>query len=68
MGGDLNAMTSSEQTAFVAKVLAADTPLALDILADILLNPASMPRSSRARRSVIVQEIGAYKDSRRAGP
>ncbi|MDP1911562.1 MAG: insulinase family protein, partial [Hyphomicrobium sp.] len=35
-GGDLNAATSVEQTAYYAHVLADDAPLALDILADIL--------------------------------
>ena len=63
VGGDLNAMTSSEQTAFVAKVLAPDTPLALDILADILLQPSFDPEELRREQDVIVQEIGAYKDS-----
>ena len=63
VGGDLNAMTSSEQTAFVAKVLAADTPLALDILSDILLEPSFDAEELGREQDVIVQEIGAYKDS-----
>jgi predicted Zn-dependent peptidase len=63
VGGDLNAMTSSEQTAFVAKVLAADTPLALDILSDILLEPSFDPEELKREQDVIIQEIGAYKDS-----
>ena len=63
VGGDLNAMTSSEQTAFVAKVLAQDTHLALDILADILLEPSFDAEELGREQDVIVQEIGAYKDS-----
>jgi predicted Zn-dependent peptidase len=63
VGGDLNAMTSSEQTAFVAKVLAADAPLALDILSDILLEPSFDAEELAREQDVIVQEIGAYKDS-----
>jgi len=63
VGGDLNAMTSSEQTAFVAKVLAQDTSLALDLLSDILLEPSFDPEELRREQDVIVQEIGAYKDS-----
>src|SRR5487761_2572280 len=35
-GGDLNAATGVEQTAYYARVLAADCDLAIDILADIL--------------------------------
>jgi len=63
VGGDLNAMTSSEQTAFVAKVLATDTPLALDILADILLEPVFDAEELKREQDVIIQEIGAYKDA-----
>src|ERR1700754_1766949 len=39
VGGDLNAATSSETTAYYARVLKADVPLALDVLSDILANP-----------------------------
>ncbi|MBV8768928.1 MAG: insulinase family protein, partial [Hyphomicrobiales bacterium] len=49
--------------AFVAKVLAADTPLALDILSDILLEPSFDAEELGREQDVIVQEIGAYKDS-----
>ena len=35
----LNAYTSREQTAFHARVLKDDVPLALDIIADILIQP-----------------------------
>src|ERR1700749_2289601 len=63
VGGDLNAMPPPEQTAFVAKVLAADTPLALDILSDILLEPSFDTEELGREQDVIVQEIGAYKDS-----
>src|ERR1700704_4843757 len=38
VGGHLNAYTSRESTAYCAKVLKEDLPLALDILADILLH------------------------------
>ena len=40
VGGDLNAATSAETTAYYARVLKADVPLALDVLADILSEPA----------------------------
>src|SRR5205085_12297152 len=35
-GGDLNAATGVESTAYYARVLKADVPLALDVLSDIL--------------------------------
>ena len=40
VGGDLNAATSAENTAYYARMLKADVPLALDVLADILSEPA----------------------------
>ena len=39
VGGHLNAYTSREQTAYFAKVLKEDLPLAVNILGDILQNP-----------------------------
>src|SRR6202007_2720258 len=44
VGGILNAYTGREQTAFHARILKNDVPLALDIIADILINPAYQSR------------------------
>jgi predicted Zn-dependent peptidase len=63
VGGDLNAATSSEMTAYYARVLKADVPLALDVLADILSDPLFDTDELRREQSVIVQEIGAAEDS-----
>ena len=63
VGGDLNAATSAESTAYYARVLKGDVPLALDVLADILSEPA-FDRDELAReQNVIVQEIGAVADT-----
>src|SRR5689334_25132010 len=43
VGGDLNAATSVETTAYYARVLKADVPLALDVLSDILADPSFDP-------------------------
>lgn len=61
-GGDLNAATSVEQTAYYARVLAADTGLALDILADILTDSVLDPAELEREKDVILQEIGAVED------
>ena len=62
-GGDLNAATGVEQTAYYAHLLAEDAGLALDILADILTN-STFPREELEReKSVILQEIGAVEDT-----
>lgn len=63
VGGDLNAATSTETTAYYARVLKADVPLALDVLADILANPAFDADELEREKSVIAQEIGAAQDT-----
>ncbi|MGV1015364.1 MAG: M16 family metallopeptidase, partial [Methyloceanibacter sp.] len=63
VGGDLNASTGVDSTAYYARVLRKDLPLALDILSDILLTPR-FDRTELAReRDVILQEIAAALDS-----
>lgn len=62
-GGDLNAATSTETTAYYARVLASDTGLALDILADILTDSTFDPQELEREKSVILQEIGAVEDT-----
>jgi predicted Zn-dependent peptidase len=63
VGGDLNAATSVESTAYFARVLKADVPLALDVLSDILSEPTFDPEELRREQNVIVQEIGATEDA-----
>jgi predicted Zn-dependent peptidase len=63
VGGDLNASTSVETTAYYARVLRADVPLALDVLSDILAEPAFDPEELIREQNVIVQEIGATEDA-----
>src|SRR3974390_1960068 len=63
VGGDLNAATSIETTAYYARVLRADVPLALDVLADILSDSTFEPQELQSEQNVIVQEIGAVADT-----
>ncbi|HET9716820.1 MAG TPA: pitrilysin family protein [Pseudolabrys sp.] len=63
VGGDLNAATSIESTGYFARVLRADVPLALDVLADILTEPTFDAEELRREQNVIVQEIGATEDA-----
>jgi predicted Zn-dependent peptidase len=63
VGGDLNAATGAETTAYYARVLKADVPLALDVLSDILSEPAFERDELVREQNVIVQEIGAVADS-----
>lgn len=63
VGGDLNAATSLEMTSYFARVLKADVPLALELIADILLNPKYAADDLEREREVILQEIAATRDS-----
>nr|WP_127105020.1 pitrilysin family protein [Pararhodobacter zhoushanensis] len=63
VGGYINAYTSREMTAYYARVLEADVPLALDVIADIVLNPAFDQREIEVERHVILQEIGQAADT-----
>jgi predicted Zn-dependent peptidase len=63
VGGHLNAYTSREATAFYAKVLSPDVPLALDIIADILQNPLFETEELQREKTVILQEIGQANDT-----
>ena len=63
VGGELNAATSLETTAYYARVLKADVGLALDILGDILRIPRYAEDELEREREVILQEIAATRDS-----
>lgn len=63
VGGYINAYTSREVTAYFARVLEADVPLALDVISDILLNPIFDSAEIEAERGVILQEIGQALDT-----
>ena len=63
VGGYINAYTSREMTAYYARVLEIDVPLALDVIADILLNPVFDPEEIEVERGVILQEIGQTLDT-----
>lgn len=63
VGGYINAYTSRETTAYYARVLASDVPLALDVIADIVLNPVFDPKEIEVERHVILQEIGQALDT-----
>jgi predicted Zn-dependent peptidase len=63
VGGYINAYTSKEMTAYYARVLSADTALALDVISDIVLNPVFNAEDIETERHVILQEIGQALDT-----
>ncbi len=63
VGGHLNAYTSREQTAYFARVMKEDVPLAVDMLADILQHSVFDKAELEREREVVVQEIGQTNDT-----
>jgi predicted Zn-dependent peptidase len=63
VGGDINAATSTETTAYTARLLAADVPLGMDVLSDIISDSLFDPKEIRREKGVILQEIAAVADT-----
>ena len=63
VGGILNAYTGREQTAYYAKMLAPDLPLAVDVLGDILQHSTYDAAELERERAVVLQEIGQAEDT-----
>ena len=63
VGGHLNAYTSREHTAYYAKVLKEDGPLALDVIADILQHSTLDAEELAREQAVVVQEISQAIDT-----
>jgi predicted Zn-dependent peptidase len=63
VGGQMNAHTGREQTAYYVKLLKGDLELGVDIIADILLNSVFSPDELERERGVILQELGQVEDT-----
>lgn len=63
VGGDLNASTGLDTTAYFARVLKGDEVVALELIADILLNSKFAAEDIDRERVVIQQEIAASDDN-----
>lgn len=62
VGGSLNGFTSEEFCCYLAKLPARYLDLALDIIADMVLNPLLPAQEIEKERGVIIEEIKMYKD------
>jgi predicted Zn-dependent peptidase len=62
VGGELNAFTAKEYTCYYARVLDADLPLAIDVLADMVTSSLLEPKDVDAERGVILEEIAMNED------
>jgi len=63
VGGDMNAATGLEMTAYYVRLLKEDVPLGLGVLADILQNSTFDPDELTLEKDVILQEIAAVEDA-----
>jgi predicted Zn-dependent peptidase len=63
IGGNLDAFTGKETICFDVKSLAEHVPIALDILADIVLNPTFAEPDIERERGVILEEIKIDEDN-----
>lgn len=63
VGGQMNAYTSRELTAYYIHLLKEDVSLALDVLSDMVQRPTFPNVDLEKERGVIVQEIGMTNDT-----
>ena len=63
VGGSLNAYTSREHTAYHARILSEDLPLATEILADIVKHSTLDEAELERERKVVLEEIGQVEDT-----
>src|SRR5262249_56205374 len=57
IGGQLDAFTAKEYASYYIKVLDEHLPLAIDILSDIVRNPAFGPDDIEREKKVVLQQI-----------
>lgn len=63
LGGSLDAFTSREHTSYQARVLSEHTPVALDVLSDLVLNPLLRDEDLALEREVVLEEISTVEDT-----
>ena len=63
MGGEFNAFTGKEVTGYYIKSSAANVPLSLDVLSDMLQNSKLDSAEIEKEKGVILEEINLYEDS-----
>src|SRR6476659_8761064 len=63
LGGELNAATAREYTVVYARVLDAHLETALDVMADMILQPKFDAEEMAAEREVVLEEIAMYEDT-----
>jgi predicted Zn-dependent peptidase len=63
IGGQLDAFTAKEYASYYIKVLDEHLPLAIDILSDIVMNPAFGAEDVEREKKVVLEEIKMVEDT-----
>lgn len=63
VGGEMNAFTTKESTAYYARLPAPDLRLGLEVLGDVLTDPALRDADVESERTVILEELAADDDA-----
>jgi predicted Zn-dependent peptidase len=63
VGGDLNACTDRDGTSFTASVMAEHVPLAVELIADMILKPHFTEAELLREKDVVLQELGEARDT-----
>lgn len=65
-GGELNAFTHEEMTAYHARIPSSELKVAMDVLFDIFFDPLFPEEELKKEASVVCEEIKMYRDNPRA--
>src|SRR6188508_2999680 len=63
IGGQMDAFTAKEYASYYIKVLDEHLPLAVDVLSDIVMNPALSAEDIEREKKVVVEEIKMVEDT-----
>jgi predicted Zn-dependent peptidase len=63
VGGEMNAFTAREHTAYYARLPERELSFGLDLLAEVIADPALRPHEVEAEREVILEEILSTEDT-----
>jgi len=62
IGGDMNAFTANEHTAYYTRIPAAESHVGIDLLLDVVQRPALRSHEFDGEREVILEELAAADD------
>jgi predicted Zn-dependent peptidase len=63
VGGEMNAYTARENTAYYTRLPASELRFGLDLLTDVITSPAFRPHEVEAEREVILEELYMNEDT-----